>query len=81
MTHTINPNASYTGTTHTNVGGANTAHSETDTTLSVEVPTADAMRALGGQLRPTGNEGPEMFEQDYDARSQSIEYRVLRTQR
>ena len=23
----------------------------------------DAMRALGGQLRPTGNEGPEMIEQ------------------
>lgn len=41
----------------------------------------DAMRALGGQLRPTGNEGPEMIEQDYDARSQSIEYRVLRAQR
>lgn len=40
----------------------------------------DAMRALGGQLRPTGNEGPEMLEQDYDARSQSIEYRVLRAQ-
>ena len=39
------------------------------------------MRALGGQLRPTGNEGPEMIEQDYDARSQSIEYRVLRAQR
>lgn len=43
--------------------------------------TKDAMRGIGGQLRPTGNEGPEMIEQDYDARSQSIEYRVLRAQR
>ena len=43
--------------------------------------TKDAMRGISGQLRPTGNEGPEMIEQDYDARSQSIEYRVLRAQR
>lgn len=42
--------------------------------------TKEAMRSLGGQLRSTGNEGPEMIEQDYDARSQSIEYRVLRAQ-
>ncbi|MGN1370182.1 MAG: hypothetical protein ACI4WX_15030 [Aristaeellaceae bacterium] len=42
--------------------------------------TKEAMRSLGRQLRPTGNEGPEMLEQDYDARSQSIEYRVLRAQ-
>ena len=42
--------------------------------------TMDAMRSLGDQLRPTGNEGPEMIEQDYDARIQSIEYRVLRAQ-
>ncbi|AGH41983.1 atpase [Bifidobacterium thermophilum RBL67] len=47
MTHTINPNTSDAGTTHTNVGDADTPHSETGTTLSVEVPTADAMRALG----------------------------------
>ena len=47
MTHTINPNTSDAGTTHTNVGDADTTHSETGTTLSVEVPTADAMRALG----------------------------------
>lgn len=37
-----------------------------------------AMRALHGQLRPTGNEGPEMLEQEYDARSQTIEYQALR---
>lgn len=42
--------------------------------------TKEAMRSLGSQLRPTGNEGPEILEQDYDARSQSIEYRVLRAQ-
>ena len=39
-----------------------------------------AMKQLTGQLQPTGNEGPEMVEQDYDARSQTIEYRVLRAQ-
>lgn len=42
--------------------------------------TKEAMRPLGGQLRPTGNEGPEMIEDDYDARSQTIEYRVLRAE-
>lgn len=40
----------------------------------------EAMRELHTLLRPTGNEGPEMIEQDYDARSQMIEYRVLRAQ-
>lgn len=39
-----------------------------------------AMKALRAQLTPTGNEGPEMIEQDYDARSQSIEYRVMRAE-
>lgn len=39
-----------------------------------------AMKALRSQLMPTGNEGPEMVEQDYDARSQSIEYRVMRAE-
>ena len=39
-----------------------------------------AMKALRSQLMPTGNEGPEMIEQDYDARSQSIEYRVMRAE-
>lgn len=39
-----------------------------------------AMRELGGQLRPTGNEGPEMIEDNYDARSQTIEYMVLRAE-
>lgn len=37
-----------------------------------------AMRDLRGQLRPTGNEGPEMLEDNYDARSQTVEYMVLR---
>lgn len=36
-----------------------------------------AMRELRGQLKPTGNEGPEMLEDSYDARSQSIEYTAL----
>lgn len=40
----------------------------------------DAMRELRGQLRPTGNEGPEMIEDNYDARSQTIEYMVLRAE-
>lgn len=39
-----------------------------------------AMRELRGQLRPTGNEGPEMLEDNYDARSQTIEYIVLRAE-
>lgn len=39
-----------------------------------------AMRALRDQLAPTGNEGTEMLEPDYDARSQTIEYRVLRAE-
>ena len=39
-----------------------------------------AMKALRSQLMATGNEGPEMIEQDYDARSQSIEYRVMRAE-
>lgn len=42
--------------------------------------TKAAMKELKTLTRPTGNEGPEMIEQDYDARSQSIEYRVLRAQ-
>lgn len=36
------------------------------------------MRALKTQLRPTGNEGAEMLEEDFDARSQTVEYQVLR---
>lgn len=39
-----------------------------------------AMRELRSQMKPTGNEGPEMIEQEYDARSQSIEYRVMRAE-
>ncbi len=42
--------------------------------------TKAAMKALKDQIRPTGNEGPEMIEDDYDARSQTIEYRVLRAE-
>ena len=37
-----------------------------------------AMRALKTQLRPTGNEGIEMLEEDFDARSQTLEYQALR---
>lgn len=37
-----------------------------------------AMRGLKSQLRPTGNEGIEMLEEDFDARSQSLEYQALR---
>lgn len=36
------------------------------------------MRGLKSQLRPTGNEGIEMLEEDFDARSQSLEYQALR---
>lgn len=36
-----------------------------------------AMRPLSGQLVPTGNEGPETLEPDFDARSLSIEYRAM----
>ncbi len=38
------------------------------------------LKALRPQLMPTGNEGPEIIEQDYDARSQSIEYQVMRAE-
>ena len=36
------------------------------------------MRGLKSQLRPTGNEGIEMLEEDFDARSQTLEYQALR---
>lgn len=36
------------------------------------------MRELKSQLRPTGNEGIEMLEEDFDARSQTLEYQALR---
>ena len=39
-----------------------------------------AMKGLGTLARSTGNEGPEMLEQEYDARSQSVEYQVLRAE-
>lgn len=39
------------------------------------------MAALTDQLRPTGNEGPEMTEAAYDARSMTVEYRAMRAQR
>lgn len=39
------------------------------------------MRALCGQLRPTGAEGPEMTEETYDARSMTVEYRAMRAER
>ena len=39
------------------------------------------MRALRAQLRPTGNEGAEMTEEQYDARSMAIEYRAMRAER
>ncbi|MDO5300843.1 MAG: hypothetical protein Q4F18_15550 [Clostridia bacterium] len=42
--------------------------------------TKAAMQGLKTQLMPTGNEGPEMIEDDYDARSQTLEYRVLRAE-
>ena len=36
------------------------------------------MRGLKSQLRPTGNEGIEMLEEAFDARSQTLEYQALR---
>ena len=40
----------------------------------------EAMRDLRAQMMPTGNEGPEMIEEAYDARSQTIEYRCMRAE-